>query len=467
MPQHVQQQRSSHGRIATRRLRRGAAVRASAQNDRTKRAAAPPMSELVTAEDEETRMWRERAEDSERKLEQMTLQMQRLQQSVDATSETRPNVNAPPPQSRQVSDTTNEDGSDVSPSGNSKRLLYTQGLTLEPALKEFWYPVDYSSRLDGGTLIPLELFDIPWVIWRNNEGEVCAVKDSCAHRACPLSLGKVSETGCVQCPYHGWEYDKSGTVKKMPSTPFAKNVKVENLVVREADGLIWAWPGEPSRAESTPIPSLLPEGSNFEQHAQIQLDVPVEHGLLMENLLDLSHAPFTHTSTFAKGWPIPDSVKFHLDSGMGIVSGAWDPYPIDMQFVEPCFVISTIGLAAPGDIRRGVKAEDCDKHLRQVHACVPASEGKTRLLYLMHLDFWPWMKNLPLMEELWLSQANQVLGEDLRLVLGQQERMLKSQGDVWGAPVAYDKVGVRYRRWRNQLASCDETKCEVETTELD
>ena len=36
-------------------------------------------------------------------------------------------------------------------------------------------------------------------------------------------------------------------------------------------------------------------------------DVPVEHGLLMENLLDLAHAPFTHTGTFAKGWGCPRS----------------------------------------------------------------------------------------------------------------------------------------------------------------
>lgn len=35
----------------------------------------------------------------------------------------------------------------------------------------------------------------------------------------------------------------------------------------------------------------------------------MEHGLLMENLLDLAHAPFTHTSTFAKGWPIPEVVR--------------------------------------------------------------------------------------------------------------------------------------------------------------
>ena len=36
----------------------------------------------------------------------------------------------------------------------------------------------------------------------------------------------------------------------------------------------------------------------------------MEHGLLMENLLDLAHAPFTHTSTFAKGWSIPALVNF-------------------------------------------------------------------------------------------------------------------------------------------------------------
>ncbi len=45
-----------------------------------------------------------------------------------------------------------------------------------------------------------------------------------------------------------------------------------------------------------------------------------------------------------------------------------------------------------------------------------------------------------------------VLGEDLVLVKGQQQRMLAG-ADVWANPVSYDKLGVRYRRWRNSLAS--------------
>jgi hypothetical protein len=42
----------------------------------------------------------------------------------------------------------------------------------------------------------------------------------------------------------------------------------------------------------------------------------------------------------------------------------------------------------------------------------------------------------------------QVLGEDLVLVAGQQDRMSRG-ADVWANPVSYDKLGVRYRRWRN------------------
>lgn len=35
---------------------------------------------------------------------------------------------------------------------------------------------------------------------------------------------------------------------------------------------------------------------------------------------------------------------------------------------------------------------------------------------------------------------------------GQQERMLAG-ANVWANPVSYDKLGIKYRRWRNTLAS--------------
>ena len=54
-----------------------------------------------------------------------------------------------------------------------------------------------------------------------------------------------------------------------------------------------------------PVDGALSPPPGFTVHSELVMEVPVEHGLLLENLLDLAHAPFTHTTTFAKGWPVP------------------------------------------------------------------------------------------------------------------------------------------------------------------
>lgn len=125
----------------------------------------------------------------------------------------------------------------------------------------------------------------------------------------------------------------------------------------------------------------------------------------MENLLDLAHAPFTHTSTFAKGWPIPDSVKFKAAEYLG---GNWEPYPIDMTFQPPCCVLSTIGLAQPGKILRGQRADSCKNHLHQLHVCLPSKPGHTRLLYRMSMDFMQWAIWVPGIKAFWRRIAGQV-----------------------------------------------------------
>lgn len=47
------------------------------------------------------------------------------------------------------------------------------------------------------------------------------------------------------------------------------------------------------------VPDYLKPKEGFIVHAEIEVEVPCEHGLLVENLLDLAHAPFTHQVTFS------------------------------------------------------------------------------------------------------------------------------------------------------------------------
>lgn len=329
-------------------------------------------------------------------------------------------------------------------SGSQRSRLNVSGPVKQyhPNLKNFWYPVAFSSDLNDDTMLPMDCFEEPWVIFRGKDGKPGCVQNTCAHRACPLHLGSVNE-GRIQCPYHGWEYSTDGKCEKMPSTRML-NVSIRSLPCFENEGMIWIWPGDAPPMAT--LPSLQPP-PGFKIHAEIIMELPVEHGLLLDNLLDLAHAPFTHTSTFAKGWSVPSMVKF-LTPASGL-QGYWDPYPIDMEFRPPCMVLSTIGISKPGKLE-GQNTRQCSTHLHQLHVCLPSSRGKTRLLYRMSLDFAPILKHVPFMHILWRHFAEKVLNEDLRLVLGQQDRMING-ANVWNMPVSYDKLGVRYRLWRDAL----------------
>ena len=70
-------------------------------------------------------------------------------------------------------------------------------LHLEQGLRNHWYPVAFSSKLPGDTLVPFDLFGQAWVLFRDGQGVAACVRDQCAHRACPLSLGTVVD-GKVQ-----------------------------------------------------------------------------------------------------------------------------------------------------------------------------------------------------------------------------------------------------------------------------
>lgn len=121
------------------------------------------------------------------------------------------------------------------------------------------------------------------------------------------------------------------------------------LPTAAVDGLLAVWPGTVYGPPGLPEPGALAPPQGYTVHAEIVVeDVPVEHGLLVENLLDLAHAPFTHTGTFAKGWPVPSAVRFAAEAaraggGWGDLGtwlaggsrGSWHPYPIDMAFEPP------------------------------------------------------------------------------------------------------------------------------------
>jgi len=55
-------------------------------------------------------------------------------------------------------------------------------------------------------------------IYRDLQGFVRAVDDSCPHRRLPLSMGRITEDGYLQCAYHGWCFDgANGKCTRIPN----------------------------------------------------------------------------------------------------------------------------------------------------------------------------------------------------------------------------------------------------------
>ena len=96
------------------------------------------------------------------------------------------------------------------------------------------------------------------VFWRDNNGQLSCLRDRCVHRGVQLSKGQVMSNGCLQCPFHGFEYDTTGRVIKIPANgqnvPVPERFKVHSYPTHEARGFIWIWWGESPPDDLEPPP---------------------------------------------------------------------------------------------------------------------------------------------------------------------------------------------------------------------
>jgi len=103
-----------------------------------------------------------------------------------------------------------------------------------------WHPVAYSHEI-GDKPYGTFLLDKAVVVWRDSGGAAHAMRDLCIHRGTALSLGWV-KNDCLVCPYHAWEYDKSGACVNIPQAPHTKipeKAKTPKYYCQEQFGLVW------------------------------------------------------------------------------------------------------------------------------------------------------------------------------------------------------------------------------------
>lgn len=161
-------------------------------------------------------------------------------------------------------------------------------------VKNCWYPIGFSREFPAGDLQGLKVASKPVVIWRTAEGEVVAFDDRCCHKRFPLSESKLLDDGRLECAYHGLCYDNSGKCVEIPSQPdkaIPPQARLRTVPVKEQDGVVWLWPGDPEQASTLEPPRTQEVVSDefISVGSPNPLEVPANYLLLIENLLDITH----------------------------------------------------------------------------------------------------------------------------------------------------------------------------------
>jgi len=343
--------------------------------------------------------------------------------------------------------------------------------------RDKWYPVAFEADLSDDAPMTFTLLGEPLVFWRDHTANApdgtptwrCTA-DKCPHRLVPLSEGRVNESGEIECGYHGWTFDgasgKCTSIPQLPSEGTALDTALASprscvtpYPTKLAQGMLWVLPKsalESPESEWPPLP-LIPELDDPECVVQdISRDLPMDYATLLENVMDVSHVPFTHHNSVGKREnATPVVLEMEGDLAAEGFTGIWKEGPRNgkygSQYTE---------FVAPTLMRHTLRTEQFTT-LTVVYA-VPTTPGRCRLMARFPFIFKAalprfFFKLVPR----WWSHLNQnAILEDDQIFLHKQERLVENERDVHGKsyaqacymPTKADTYVVAFRRWISEMA---------------
>ncbi|KAL5766957.1 hypothetical protein ACOSP7_017574 [Xanthoceras sorbifolium] len=344
-----------------------------------------------------------------------------------------------------------------------------------------WYPVipvcDLDKRVPHGKKV-LGIDIVVW--WDKNESSWKVFDDACPHRLAPLSDGRIDSLGRLQCAYHGWCFNGSGNCKLVPQAPpdgpqvhtFKKAcVGVYPSIVHH--DMVWFWPNtDPIYKDiiTKKKPPFIPEmdDPSFAKDFFTR-DIPCGYEILIENIMDAAHVPYSHYGIFQIDQP--PEVKVDREGGKPLelsvnqldINGfdgnhVWD----DAKFAAPITfytdtnpnVFQSKGLdfsAATDKYSFGKKLPEQRRMV--VFFCVPVSPGNSRLIWVAAKNFGSWIQKI-IPQWMLHIRLNLLVDSDLHLIHIEEHRLVEAGNwlKTCFVPTKSDAFVVGFRRWLHKYS---------------
>ncbi|MBG1272009.1 Rieske 2Fe-2S domain-containing protein [Nostoc sp. WHI] len=156
-----------------------------------------------------------------------------------------------------------------------------------------WYVAMRSKEL-GKKLKAIQLFGQDLVAWRDKNGTPVIMERYCSHMGASLAIGELKD-GCIQCPFHHWQYDNEGNCVSIPDIEnIPPTAHQATYVTQERYGYIWVWYGTSSPL--FPLPEFAPMESEKHNYMPwyFTLNTKTTVKQVLENISDYSHIAALH-----------------------------------------------------------------------------------------------------------------------------------------------------------------------------
>lgn len=327
-------------------------------------------------------------------------------------------------------------------------------------LRNAWYVVAWSNDLAADPL-PVMLMGEQVVLFRTADG-VAALEDRCPHRHLPLSMGRVTGSN-LQCGYHGAQINAEGRCVAVPSqAAVPPRARIRSYAAVERWSWIWVWAGEAEAADPTLIPdfSLLTD-PRYSAVGRTN-EVACAYRSLLDNLLDLSHVGFVHTSTIGnrqmgeKGELKQETTDAGVRVSRWVIDVPQPPttrklglFPEDanidraqvIEYIAPSSIVIHVGNSLTGSgVREGHLPHAINFYI--LNAITPRDETSSYYFWAAVRDY---AVGDDAIDELVFAQIAEAFDED-KTVLERQQEVLARRGDDWSVTFQADVGVVQARR---------------------
>ena len=156
-----------------------------------------------------------------------------------------------------------------------------------------WTCIGIIDKIDFTKPYTINIGDLPLVIWKSIPNKnIYSSVNICKHMGSKLNNALITDTGCLKCQYHGYEYTEKDT--------FGKIIEHEGKLFWSYDPIV-----------KTPFKIPYYNNTNYES-SFIEIDMDCSLPDSIYNTMDLRHPEYVHNKILGFGNTIPPlNIKYH------------------------------------------------------------------------------------------------------------------------------------------------------------